>query len=68
LRVEPVSEEIALHALELLSDTGLHGNKYAIDAVVAATALRSTRPTIVLTSDEDDLLTLCGKRVRIVAV
>lgn len=68
LRVEPVTEEISIHALDLLRDAGLHGHKYAIDAVVAATALRSTRPVIILTSDEDDMEKLCGKSVRLVRV
>lgn len=66
LRIEPVTEEISVHALDLLRDTGLHGHKYAIDAVVAATALRSNRPVVLLTSDEDDMQKLCGKSVRIV--
>jgi predicted nucleic acid-binding protein len=68
LRIEPVTDEIAFHAIDLLRGAGLHGNKYAIDAVVAATALRATRPVIVLTSDADDMGTLCGKLVRIVAL
>ncbi|MEV4320788.1 PIN domain-containing protein [Microbispora rosea] len=68
LRVEPVTEEVSVHALDLLRESGLHGHKYAIDAVVAATALRSTRPVIVLTSDEDDMSKLCGKAVRLVRV
>ncbi|WP_248965884.1 PIN domain-containing protein [Sphaerisporangium perillae] len=68
LRVEAVTEEISLHALELLRAGGLHGHKYAIDAVVAATALRAIKPVIVLTSDADDMLKLCGKAVRVVSV
>ncbi|WP_214103412.1 type II toxin-antitoxin system VapC family toxin [Acrocarpospora catenulata] len=68
LRVEPVTEEVSVHALELLRQNGLHGHKYAIDAVVVATALRSTGPVIILTSDEDDMRKLCGKAVRLVTV
>ncbi|GAA4561747.1 PIN domain-containing protein [Planotetraspora kaengkrachanensis] len=68
LRVEPVTEEVSLRALELLRASGLHGHKYAIDAIVAATALHSVRPVIVLTSDEDDMRKLCGKAVRLVRV
>ncbi|WP_067179762.1 PIN domain-containing protein [Microtetraspora niveoalba] len=68
LRVEPVTEEVSIHALDLLRESGLHGHKYAIDAVVAATALRSIRPVIILTSDEDDMSKLCGKAVRLVRV
>lgn len=68
LRIEPVTDEIAFHAIDLLREAGLHGHKYAVDSVVAATALRATRPTIILTSDADDMGKLCGKLVRIVAV
>lgn len=64
LRVEPVSQEDSLTAVELLQDAGgLHGHKYAIDALVAALALRAPSPVIVLTSDRDDWSKLCGKRV-----
>jgi predicted nucleic acid-binding protein len=68
LKIEPVTDEISFHAIDLLREAGLHGHKYAIDAVVAATALRASKPTIVLTSDADDMTKLCGKRVRIVAL
>jgi predicted nucleic acid-binding protein len=64
LQVEPVSQEDSLTAVALLQDAGgLHGHKYAIDALVAALALRSPAPVIVLTSDRDDWSKLCGKRV-----
>src|SRR5437879_5553539 len=53
LRVEPVSEETSMTAIDLLRVARLHGHKYAIDAIVAATALRAVKPVIVLTSDED---------------
>lgn len=68
LKIEPVTEDIASRAIELLRGARLHGHRYAIDAVVAATALRSVRPVVVLTSDEDDLSKLCGKTVKVVAV
>ncbi|TXS27104.1 type II toxin-antitoxin system VapC family toxin [Streptomyces sp. gb1(2016)] len=68
LRVEPVSQEDSLTAVALLQDAGgLHGHKYAIDALVAALALRVPAPVIVLTSDRDDW-SLCGKRVIIKGV
>ncbi|WP_433436783.1 PIN domain-containing protein [Nonomuraea sp. CA-141351] len=67
LKIEPVTEDISSRAIELLRDARLHGHKYAIDAVVAATALRSVRPVIVLTSDEDDMSKLCGKTVQVVS-
>ena len=68
LRIEPVTDEITFHAIDLLREAGLHGHKYAIDAVVAATALQATKPVVVLTSDADDMGKLCGKLVRIVAL
>ncbi|MFH8434136.1 type II toxin-antitoxin system VapC family toxin [Streptomyces sp. NPDC018007] len=64
LRVEPVGQEDSLTAVQLLQDAGgLHGHKYAIDALVAALALRVPAPVIVLTSDRDDWSKLCGSRV-----
>lgn len=68
LKIEPVTDEISFHAIDLLRGAGLHGHKYAIDAVVAATALRAVRPAIIMTSDVDDMLKLCGKEVRVVEV
>ncbi|MFI7704480.1 hypothetical protein [Nonomuraea sp. NPDC049480] len=50
------------------SNSGLHGHKYAIDAVVAETAIRQPRPVVMLTSDTDDMKKLCGDRVHLVAV
>ncbi|MFE8911311.1 type II toxin-antitoxin system VapC family toxin [Streptomyces globisporus] len=64
LRVEPATQEDSLTAVKLLQDAGgLHGRKYAIDALVAALALRIPDPVIVLTSDRDDWSKLCGSRV-----
>jgi predicted nucleic acid-binding protein len=68
LTIEPVTDEISFHAVDLLRAAGLHGHKYAIDAVVAATALRAAKPVIILTSDADDMEKLCGKQVRVVGV
>ena len=68
LKVEPVTEEVSARAIELLRETRLPGHKYAIDAVVAATALRAVRPVIVLTSDEDDMHELCGKTIKVIGV
>jgi predicted nucleic acid-binding protein len=68
LRIEPVTEEISLAAMDLLRTHRLHGHKYAIDAVVASTALRSPKPVVLLTSEEDDMTTLCGKSVKVVAI
>ncbi len=68
LRIEPVTEEICSRAIELLRGGRLHGHKYAIDAVVAATALRAVKPVLILTSGEDDMSKLCGKTVKIVGL
>ncbi|MGX9887005.1 DNA-binding protein [Streptomyces sp. NPDC002276] len=68
MRIVPVGDEGAKAASALLVDAGLHGHKYAIDAVVAEMALRQHRPVVILTSDIDDMAKLCGDRVRLVAV
>jgi hypothetical protein len=68
LRIEPVTEEISTAAVDLLRTHRLHGHRYAIDAVVAATALQAPKPVILLTSDEDDMTTFCGKAIRVVPV
>ncbi|MCX5376839.1 DNA-binding protein [Streptomyces sp. NBC_00091] len=66
--VEPVTGQIAHRAGELLRDAGLHGHKYAIGAILAATALAAPGPVTVLTSDPEDLTALCGKRLVAVKV
>jgi predicted nucleic acid-binding protein len=66
--IEPVSEDIARHASELLSGVGWHGHKYAIDAMVSATALAAPRPVTVLTSDPEDIATLCGRHVTVIKI
>jgi predicted nucleic acid-binding protein len=55
ITVVPVTEAIARRAGELLGTTGLSGHRCAIDAVVAATAVETDRPVLLLTSDPDDL-------------
>ncbi|MEV2276655.1 PIN domain-containing protein [Nocardiopsis sp. NPDC049922] len=62
--VRPVSRDVAREAGELLGETGLSGHSCAIDAVVAATALREERPVVVLTSDPDDLKQLVEEPAR----
>ncbi len=49
-------------------EAGLRGHKYAIYAAVAEAALRQRRPLVMLTSDIDDMVKLCGDRGRLVAV
>ncbi|MDX2407030.1 PIN domain-containing protein [Streptomyces microflavus] len=68
LVVEPVTKEIADEAIRLLLDTGLHGHKYAIDAVLAVLANRQRGRAVVLTSDADDLTKLCAPRVQVRAL
>ncbi len=68
VRVEPVTETSAKSAAALLKDVGLHGHRYAIDATVAELALRQPGPVALVTSDRDDMVKLCGNRVRIVPV
>ncbi|MFE3626965.1 PIN domain-containing protein [Streptomyces goshikiensis] len=68
LVVEPVTEHIARHAAALLANAGLHGHKYAIDAMLSATALASPGPVTVLTSDPEDLTALCGARVTVIKI
>jgi predicted nucleic acid-binding protein len=68
LIVEPVTEPIARQAAALLADAGLHGHKYAIDAMLSATALAAPGPVTVLTSDPEDLTSLCGGRVTIIKI
>ncbi|MFI9381056.1 PIN domain-containing protein [Kutzneria sp. NPDC052558] len=68
LTVEPVTAEIAKQAGVLLERAGYHGHKYAIDAMLAATALAARGPTTILTSDPDDIAMLCGHLVTVVKV
>ncbi len=68
IRVEPVTKESARRSAGLLREAGLHGHKYAIDAMVAEVALRLPGAVVVLTSDADDMVKLCGRRVRVVGL
>ncbi|MFD4432554.1 type II toxin-antitoxin system VapC family toxin [Nocardia sp. NPDC058497] len=64
----PSTEAIARHASKLLAAHGLHGHKYALDAIVAATALSVSGPVVLLTSDPEDLRVFCGPGVRVVKI
>ncbi|MBT2480040.1 type II toxin-antitoxin system VapC family toxin [Streptomyces sp. ISL-94] len=66
VNIIPPSEAIARQASKLLAAAGLHGHKYALDAIVAATALDQPGPVTLLTSDPEDLSELCGNRIRVV--
>jgi Mg-chelatase subunit ChlI len=60
----PLTQDLARAASNLLKSAGLHGHKYAIDAMVVATALAAVdRPVTMLTSDVDDISTLLGDRL-----
>lgn len=67
LRVEPVSRSIAHSAAALLRNAGLHGHKYAIDAILCATALAHPGRVTVLTSDVEDIRLLTAGHHRLVA-
>jgi predicted nucleic acid-binding protein len=66
--VEPVTEAIARRAAALLGDIGRHGHKHAIDAMLCATALAAPGPVTVLTSDPDDLASLCGRYATVIKI
>lgn len=66
MSIEEVTQADSLEAVRLLQEAGgLHGHEYAIDALVAAMALRSPAPVLVLTSDRDDWSRLCGDQVMV---
>lgn len=66
LRAVPVGAEEARAASALLVEAGLHGHRYAIDAIVAEAPLLQRRPVAMLTSDIHDMSKLCSDRVRLV--
>jgi predicted nucleic acid-binding protein len=68
LVVEPVTEPVARHASALLADAGLHGHTYAIDAMLAATALAAPAPVTVLTSDPEALSRLSQNALTVIKV
>lgn len=66
LVVEPVTKDTAKEAVVRMKDSGrTGGHKYALDAIVAATARAAQPPVTVLTPDLDDLKPLCGKQVEV---
>lgn len=67
LHVEPVSQAIAQSAATLLIGAGLHGHKYAIDALLCATALTHPGRVTVLTSDTEDIGLLTAGHPRVTA-
>ncbi|MBK3559133.1 MULTISPECIES: type II toxin-antitoxin system VapC family toxin [Streptomyces] len=67
LRVEPVSQTLAHTAASLLRNAGLHGHKYAIDALLCATALAHPGRVTILTSDVEDIGLLTADHPRVTA-
>jgi class 3 adenylate cyclase len=67
LRVEPVTQALAQSAAALLRDAGLHGHKYAIDAMLCATALAHPGRVTILTSDVEDVAKLTAEHPRVAA-
>ncbi|MFF1508246.1 type II toxin-antitoxin system VapC family toxin [Streptomyces sp. NPDC058326] len=67
LRVEPVTQAIAQSAATLLRTAGLHGHKYAIDAMLCATALAHPGRITILTSDVEDITMLTAEHSRVTA-
>ncbi|MGW1804720.1 PIN domain-containing protein [Streptomyces sp. NPDC002078] len=67
LRVEPVTQTVAQSAAALLRAAGLHGHKYAIDAMLCATALQHPGRVTILTSDAEDIGLLTAGHPRVLA-
>lgn len=67
LRVEPVTQTVAQSAATLLRAAGLHGHKYAIDALLCATALRHPGRVTSLTSDAEGIGLLTAGHPRVLA-
>ncbi|WP_280296240.1 DNA-binding protein [Nocardia abscessus] len=66
--VHVVTRELAAQAAALLREHGLSGHKYAIDAVLAASARSVQGLVTVVTSDPEDMALLCGTEIEIVKV
>lgn len=66
--VHAVTHELASQAAALLRAQGLSGHKYAIDAVLAASARSVQGLVTVVTSDPEDMALLCGTEIEIVKV
>ncbi|MDK9495489.1 PIN domain-containing protein [Streptomyces katrae] len=67
LRVEPLTQALAQSAADLLRAAGLHGHKYAIDAMLCATALAQPGRVTILTSDVEDISKLTAEHPRVTA-
>ncbi|MFF4571401.1 DNA-binding protein [Streptomyces sp. NPDC001410] len=67
LRVEPVTQSVAQSAAALLPAAGLHGHKYAIDAMLCATVLQHPGRVTILTPDVEDIGLLTAGHPRVSA-
>ncbi|MFE0730566.1 type II toxin-antitoxin system VapC family toxin [Streptomyces antibioticus] len=65
LTVDPVTQAVAQSAAALLRTAGLHGHKYAIDAILCATALQHPGRVTILTSDVEDIELLTADHPRV---
>lgn len=69
IRVVHTDDQVISSARELLQFAGLHGHKYAIDAVLAAVACHEAEQgaeVTIFTSDADDMeRLLAGRPIRI---
>ncbi|GAA2082927.1 hypothetical protein GCM10009759_00590 [Kitasatospora saccharophila] len=68
VNVTELGKDEARQARRLLADAGLHGHKYAIDAVLAAVALRQRGQVTVFTSDPEDLERLLPNHIVVMKV
>ena len=64
ITVVPIDKAHGRAAGELLGRTGLRGHRCALDALLAAVALRQPRPVVLLTSDPADLAKLTDEPER----
>ncbi|MFA3877408.1 PIN domain-containing protein [Streptomyces sp. MMCC 100] len=67
LAVEPVTRAVAQSAAALLRTAGRHGHKYAIDAMLCATALQRPGRVTILTSGVEDIGLLTAGHPRVSA-
>lgn len=63
ITVAEIGKDEARQARRLLADAGLHGHKYAIDAVLAVVARQRKGQVTIFTSDVDDLERLVPGRI-----
>ncbi|MEU6231540.1 hypothetical protein [Kitasatospora sp. NPDC047058] len=68
VNIAELGKDEARQARRLLADAGLHGHKYAIDAVLAVVALRQRGQVTVFTSDPEDLERLLPDHVVVMKV